>query len=99
MNNILRIVSELQQSLYPEHLTVTPQCAQYLGSIRYIDELQKFIEDDQWKKSLALEPVETSGDVASSAASKFIPGHRKTRSEGGSLFFTCGRGLGLAAAS
>lgn len=134
MNNILRIVSELQQSLYPENLTVSPQCVQYLGSIRYIDELQKFIEDDQWKKSLALEPVETSGDVVSAASkdsvnnvvpalvspskggtmpaaghgncqkiggttSKFIPGHRKTRSEGGSLFFTCGRGLGLAAAS
>ena len=31
MNNILRIVSELQQSLYPENLTVSPQCAQYLG--------------------------------------------------------------------
>merc|ERR1719495_1798495 len=76
MNNILRIVSELQQSLYPENLAVSPECSQYLQSIRYIDELQKFIEDDQWKKSLALEPAEdtssnsnsTNSTTASSAA-------------------------------
>lgn len=40
-----------------------------------------------------------SGPSQKVGTSKFIPGHRKTRSEGGSLFFTCGRGLGLAAAS
>jgi len=146
MNNILRIVSELQQLLYTNLATaVSPECSKYLQSIRYIDELQKFIEDDQWKRSLALEPAEdtssnsnsTNSTTASSAATiskdsvrdpnvvpalnlspskggtgasgggsnpssqktKFVPGHRKTRSEGGSLFFTCGRGLGLAAAS
>ena len=103
MNNILRIVSELQQLLYTNLATaVSPECSKYLQyvkddikniflfanfqfpcvshctfrSIRYIDELQKFIEDDQWKRSLALEPAEdtssnsnsTNSTTASSAA-------------------------------
>ena len=77
MNNILRIVSELQSANSPA-LKLNQRCLNYLKSIRYvrikhvkpampnivsyryIDELQKFIEDDNFKLSLKLEPVNQS---------------------------------------
>lgn len=132
MNNILRIVSELQQSSYA-NLSVIPQVQQYLRSIRYIDELQRFIEDDHYKLSLKLEPnspaassssskesirsnsariqqqqqpppkdpslvaelnlspAEGSGCIRTPATKQsFVPGHRKSRSEGGNIFWACG---------
>lgn len=129
MNNILRIVSELQQSIY-SNLQVLHPVQRYLSSVRYIDELQRFIEDDQYKISLKLEPNTTSPPVSSSSSKEsvrhhaekelpvelspiclspsrrsgclprssksFVPGHRKSRSEGGNILFGCGGGGGLA---
>jgi len=142
MNNILRIVSELQQSAYTS-LTVLQPVQTYLSSVRYIDELQKFIEDDQFKISLKLEPSTISPPVSSSSSKEsvrnqsdqqqqqqpqhqheqlpqefpvqlspiclspsrrsgclpksgrsFVPGHRKSRSEGGNILFGCSGGGG-----
>jgi len=124
MNNILRLLSELQQSTY--NLTVLSNIQAYLSDVRYIDELQKFLEDDQYKLSERLEPNSPQASSTSSKESvrsskpplaphpdllqelnlspakrasktnqKFVPGHRKSKSEGGNIFFSCA-GSGLA---
>ena len=126
MNNILRLLSELQQSSY-ENLSVISTVQEYLSDVRYIDELQKFLEDDQFKLSERLEPNSPQPSSTSSKESvrsvrpvqsqhpdllqelnlspakrsgasrgqRFVPGHRKSKSEGGNIFFSCA-GSGLA---
>ncbi|XP_017476985.1 PREDICTED: ras-specific guanine nucleotide-releasing factor RalGPS1 isoform X1 [Rhagoletis zephyria] len=69
MNNILRVIANYQQSNYT-HILPIEATQKYLTSIRYIEELQNIFEEDQYKKSLKLEPASPSGPSSSSCSSK-----------------------------
>uniref|UniRef100_A0A182NNM4 Ras-GEF domain-containing protein n=1 Tax=Anopheles dirus TaxID=7168 RepID=A0A182NNM4_9DIPT len=71
MNNVLRVLSSYQSSNYT-FISPVPPTLRYLQSRRYIDELQNIFEEDQYKKSLNLEPS-TSASTAASMCTVRLP--------------------------
>ncbi|XP_052872586.1 ras-specific guanine nucleotide-releasing factor RalGPS2-like [Anopheles cruzii] len=63
MNNVLRVLSSYQSSNYSFISPIQPTL-RYLQSRRYIDELQNIFEEDQYKKSLNLEPTASASGAA-----------------------------------
>ncbi|XP_028174196.1 ras-specific guanine nucleotide-releasing factor RalGPS2-like [Ostrinia furnacalis] len=64
---VLKALERYQTSEYD--ILPLPHVATYLNSVRYIEELQKFLEDDQYKLSLKLEPPSPIGSCAGSKES------------------------------
>ncbi|XP_023951572.1 ras-specific guanine nucleotide-releasing factor RalGPS1 isoform X2 [Bicyclus anynana] len=64
---VLKALERYQTSEY--EIAPVPHVAVYLNSVRYIEELQKFLEDDQYKLSLKLEPPSPTGSCAGSKES------------------------------
>ncbi|XP_073953816.1 ral GEF with PH domain and SH3 binding motif isoform X3 [Choristoneura fumiferana] len=64
---VLKALEKYQTSEYD--IVPLPHVATYLNSVRYIEELQKFLEDDQYKLSLKLEPPSPIGSCAGSKES------------------------------
>uniref|UniRef100_A0A5S6R3Z4 Ras-GEF domain-containing protein n=1 Tax=Trichuris muris TaxID=70415 RepID=A0A5S6R3Z4_TRIMR len=69
MNNILRVLADYQSSTY-DSLNSVGYFQKYLDSIRYIDELQKFVEEDLYNLSVKLEPNQPMADNAEKAVDR-----------------------------
>lgn len=67
MNVVLETLKRFQSSKY--NIAPLPHVANYINSVRYIEELQKFVEDDQYKLSLKLEPPSLAGSLTGSKES------------------------------
>ncbi|KAL4717514.1 hypothetical protein ACJJTC_000663 [Scirpophaga incertulas] len=67
MTVVLKALERYQTSEY--NIVPLPNVANYLNSVRYIEELQKFLEDDHYKLSLKLEPPSPVGSCTGSKES------------------------------
>lgn len=64
INEVVSTITRFQQSDY-SHISPRASISSHLSSRRYIDELQKFADDDNYQLSLKLEPLTTSSPDAS----------------------------------
>ncbi|CAB3250149.1 unnamed protein product [Arctia plantaginis] len=64
---VLKALEKYQTSEYD--IAPVPHVGNYLNSVRYIEELQKFLEDDQYKLSQKLEPPSPLGSCTGSKES------------------------------
>ncbi|XP_065575373.1 ras-specific guanine nucleotide-releasing factor RalGPS2-like isoform X2 [Artemia franciscana] len=92
-NNILRTITSYQTSDY-SFLRARPRIRDHLLSLRYIEGLLNLLEEDQYRRSLKLEPNESrtsqskpntpdeSPSKSSLNSARFIRGHKKSSSVG-----------------